>query len=78
MVITLEVHFILYAKLLFPAREIEQLTSQLNALVLVYVSIGKCTARVQNQTSKISKTIPNSIVCGGGGNKRDREDRAFM
>lgn len=39
MVITLEVHFILYAKLLFPAREIEQLTSQLNALVLVYVSI---------------------------------------
>lgn len=39
MVITWEVHFILYAKLLFSAREIEQLTSQLNALVLVYVSI---------------------------------------
>lgn len=77
MVITLEVHFILYDKLLFPAREIEQLTSQLNALVFICKHC-KCTARVQNQTSKISKTIPNSIVCGGGGNKRDREDRAFM
>lgn len=50
---------------------------QRNALVCgVCLACSKCTSRVQNQISM--KIEHNSIVCGGGGNKRDREYRAYL